>query len=89
MAARRIRKLTLPCREFNEMVAQAGNASNEAIAAFYAGGTHVSDLRCVEVSRDGDSVVVYFESATFPELGCCYKKSAPEWLVVQSGEQRG
>lgn len=87
MAGRRIQKLSLSCREFNDMVERAGGVSNETIAAYYRGGAHVSDLRCVEVARTGDQVIVYLESATFPELACCYKSSAPEWLVTFHGER--
>lgn len=87
MAARRIRRLSLTPREFNEMVYNAGGATNDVIAAYYRGGTHVSDLICVEVARNGDKVDLFFESATFPELSCCYKKTAPEWLVVQNGDR--
>lgn len=87
--SRRIRKLTFPCREFNEIADLSGSASNEALSAYLRGATHVADLSVIEVAKDGDSVKLYVESSTFPVLSCCYKANAPEWTTVTLGEQRG
>ena len=67
------------------MVARAGGVSNETLTAYTRDATHVSDLSVIEVAQAGDKVEVYVESATFPELSCCYKKSAPEWLATFQG----
>lgn len=85
MAARRIKKLTYPCHDFNVLVDNAGGAGNLELSAYLRGATHVEDMSVIEVAQDGDHVTVYVESATFPELSCCYKKSAVEWLVVERG----
>lgn len=88
MAGRRVKVLTYSCREFNVLFDNAGGGgSNAALSAYLRGNTHVEDASVIEVARDGDNVKVYVESATFPELGCCYKKNAPEWLVVERGER--
>ncbi len=87
----RVKKMTLTCREANGLFFNAGGVSNEVISAYLRGAVHVEDLRVVDLRRDGEHVVLYVESATFPDLGCCYIKNAaevdqfPEWLVVERG----
>jgi len=87
VAGRRVKRITLSCREFNVLVDNAGGATNQVLASYLRGTTHVEDVCVIDVARNGDSVEVYVESATFPELSCCYKKTAQEWLVVERGER--
>lgn len=82
MAGRRVKRLRLAPREFNGIVYNAGGASNHILSAYMRGATHVEDLCVIDVARNGDAVEVFVESSTFPELSCCYKSSAPEWLVT-------
>lgn len=90
MAGRRVKRLTLSCRDFNDIFNLSGTGTNEALSVYLRGATHVSDVRVIEdpIKQDGN-VVLFVESSTFPELGCCYKSSATEWTTVTLGEQRG
>ncbi len=89
--ATRVRKMTLTCREANGLFFNAGGVSNDVLSAYLRGAIHVDDLRVIDLRRDGEHVKLYVESATFPDLGCCYLKTAPEtdvfpeWLVVERG----
>lgn len=87
--SRRVQKMTLECREFNEIAAQSGGVSNHELSIYLRGRLHIADVSVIEVARDGDKVKVYLESSAFPELSCCFKSTAPELLVLPQGERSG
>ncbi len=73
----RVKKLVLSEAEYETLQLHTNGIMSDLTMSLQD-VTGVSDLR-VKTVRGTGPVEIFVESATFPDLGCCYLKSAPLW----------
>lgn len=76
----RVQKITLVTTEYEQLAARAGG-TREGLQSFLRGATSTLDLMVREVMASDVQAVIFVESASFAGNSCCWKSSAPEWLV--------
>lgn len=85
----RVKKITFVSTEWDALKRRAGGETQEVLAAFLRGATHVGDLVVRAVTGGDVQTVVYVESDSFPVNPCCWLEKADEWTAFTLGEQRG
>ena len=73
----RVKKLVLSQAEYETLQIHTNGIMSD-LAMALQDATGVSDLRVKQIVGS-DPVYLYVESSTFPDLGCCYLKTAPLW----------
>ena len=73
----RVKKLKLSEAEYAALQLHTNGLMTD-LAMALQDATGVSDLRIKQIVGT-DPVYLYVESSMFPDLGCCYLKTAPLW----------
>ena len=73
----RVKKLVLTEAEYAALQLHTNGLMSDLTMALQD-ATGVSDLRVKQITGNYP-FSLYVESSTFPDLGCCYLKTAPLW----------